>query len=404
MTTAQDVAPPRRAGLGALGERLPSLTGMRALAGLSVFLTHAIALSAFADPEVSANYILYLANTGSFGVAFFFVLTGFVVTWSARPGDRAALFWRRRFFKLYPSHIVVSLIILILLLISGAPVEWLQALASFVLVQAWVPDVNYLLYAVNGPTWSLNIDVAAYAAFPLLYLLIRRIRPERLWWWAVGVMALAVVLPYLARVILPDSPPSLFSPTVSWPQHWFGFYFPITRLIEFVVGILMARIVLAGRWIGFGVAPAALLTLAVHLATLRVSIFDGYTFIPLIPIALLVAAVAASDVSGRRTILNSAAMVWLGERMYSFFLIHITVMFSVHALFSHEWGVSGFYHPKAFGTVQAFGLLIGLFLLCLVLASVLYALVERPVMRRWSRPRRTGAPGATSSINQPYQS
>lgn len=401
MTTAQDVAPPRRASLGALGERLPSLTGMRALAGLSVFLTHAIALSLFTDQTFALNYILFLANSGSFGVAFFFVLTGFVVTWSAKPGERATRFWRRRFFKLYPTHVVVSVIILVLLLVSGSPAEWVQALASFALVHAWVPDVNFLLYAVNGPSWSLNIDVLAYACFPLLYLWIRRIRPERLWWWVLGVMAFAVVLPFLTRAMLPDQPPSLFSPTVSWPQHWFGFYFPVTRCVEFVVGILMARIVLAGRWVGLGLVPAALLTLAVHLATLRVSIFDGYTFIPLIPVAFLVAAAAASDVAGSATILNSRAMVWLGERMYSFFLIHITVMFSVHALFSHEWGVSGFYHPKSFATFPALLVLVALYLLCLVLASILYALVERPVMRRWARPR---SAGVTSRASQPYPS
>lgn len=400
MTSAPTEAPketrPVTGGLG--GQRLPSLTGMRALAGLSVFVTHALALGIWADPMMMLKHIHYGGNAGMFGLGFFFVLTGFVVTWTASSKDTARRFWRRRFFKLFPNHVLVYFIILALWIPTDVPVKFWEFLAGLLLVSAWFPGDTFLYYNLNGPMWSANIDVIAYAAFPFLYMLIKKIPPRLLWHSAVGVVVLAAVIPAIGNMTLPDHPPSLVSPDISWPRQWFAFYFPLTRSLEFVVGIIMARIVLTGQWIRLGALPAALLTFGTYLATLKVPIFHGYTVIPTITMALLIPAMAMADVKGRRTFVNSKPMVWLGERMYAFFVIHINVMFSVHALFNQEWGVAGTYTRKSFGTGTAILVLIGLYLLCLLLASILYALVERPAMRRWSRPKseRRPRPAATT--------
>ncbi|SBT46712.1 acyltransferase family protein [Micromonospora narathiwatensis] len=377
-----------------LGERsrLPSLTGLRALAGLSVFITHGIALGLFTDPNVILNYIHYGANAGMFGLGFFFVLTGFVVTWTASSKDSARQFWRRRFFKLFPNHVVVYAIILALWIPTGVPIKALEALAGLFLVTSWFPSESFLFNNLNGPMWSANIDVLAYAAFPLLYFLVKKIAPSRLWAWAIGVTALSALVPVIANAFLPDHPPSMVAPEVSWPRHWFGFYFPLTRALEFVVGILMARIVLTGRWIGLRALPASLLAVGTYLVTLDVPIFYGYTFVPLIPMALLIPAFATADVRGQRTLVNSRLMVWLGERMYAFFVIHVTVLFMVHAAFSGENGVVGMYDRVTFDLGTGILVLIATYLVCLVLASILYAVVEQPIMRRWARPRRRGEP------------
>ncbi len=43
---------------------------------------------------------------GTSGVTFFFVLSGFVLTWSAQPGTKVFIFYRRRFARIWPAHIV----------------------------------------------------------------------------------------------------------------------------------------------------------------------------------------------------------------------------------------------------------------------------------------------------------
>ncbi|MBM2620099.1 acyltransferase [Actinoplanes sp. LDG1-06] len=369
------------------GNRLPSLTGMRVLAGMGVFATHIIALGLFADPAAFMTYIHYAANLGVFGVGFFFVLTGFVVTWTASESDTAARFWRRRFFKLVPNHVVFYLVILLLWLPTEVPIKTLKALAGLFLVTAWFPDQDTLFSNLNGPMWSANIDVFAYLIFPVLYVLVKKIKPGHLWGWAIGVVALSALVPLVAHQWLPTTPPSFTAPEISFPQHWFGFYFPLTRSLEFVVGILMARIVLTGKWIGITALPASLLTAGVYLATLDRPIFHGWTVIPLIPIAILIPALAVSDMRGRRTLVNGRFMVWLGDRMYAFFVSHITVLFMVHAAFNGENGVVGMYTQRQFPTWAAILVIIAFYVICVVVAEILYVTVERPAMRRWSRPR-----------------
>ena len=40
---------------------------------------------------------------GPLAVSLFFILSGFVLTRFARPGDTARAFWRRRVVKIYPK-------------------------------------------------------------------------------------------------------------------------------------------------------------------------------------------------------------------------------------------------------------------------------------------------------------
>jgi peptidoglycan/LPS O-acetylase OafA/YrhL len=65
------------------GRRLDSLTGLRWFAALGVFLFHYGIL-------LSANYTVMRSALalGYEGVPFFFVLSGFVLTWNYHPGDR----------------------------------------------------------------------------------------------------------------------------------------------------------------------------------------------------------------------------------------------------------------------------------------------------------------------------
>lgn len=67
--------------------RLPSLTGLRWIAALLVFGYHAGTMRIVAEPDYQA-VIDWLFTLGLSGVEFFFILSGFVLVWSARDGDR----------------------------------------------------------------------------------------------------------------------------------------------------------------------------------------------------------------------------------------------------------------------------------------------------------------------------
>src|SRR5688500_12797828 len=79
--------------------RLPSLTGARFIAAGLVFVFHATFAWPFASSGAQETSGLLFSQGGYTGVTFFFILSGFVLTWAVRPGDTTPRFWRRRFFK-----------------------------------------------------------------------------------------------------------------------------------------------------------------------------------------------------------------------------------------------------------------------------------------------------------------
>ena len=108
--------------------RLPSLTGMRFIAAALVFFFHSFAISPLASQFGMANAGLLIGPAGYIGVTFFFVLSGFVLTWSARRSDTTLAFWRRRFFKIYPTYLLTFLVALLLVgVVSSAAPPRLRA-------------------------------------------------------------------------------------------------------------------------------------------------------------------------------------------------------------------------------------------------------------------------------------
>lgn len=371
-------------------KRLPSLTGFRAIAAFLVFLNHGVYLFVFADQGVQSGYQFVGDYLGSLGVTFFFVLSGFVLTWSMGKTTRAGRFWRSRVVKIFPNHLVVFAVGFALLVASGAPIQAAEAVANLFLVQGWIPDPTYTFFAVNGVTWSLSAELLFYALFPLLLVLIRKVRQERLWFWTVAVGALVLLLPVLSE-LLPSSPPNPFSTETSWAQMWFLYFFPVTRCLEFVLGMLLARIVQTGRWIGLGVAPAALLLVGAYTASLYLPLAYRYVAMYVLPVALLIGAAAVSDAKGRRGFLQTRVMQFLGNISFAFFVVHLVVVQGLRAAVEGKFAGYGFLPTESWSTGVGILFLLGVLIISGLLATVLHLYVEQPAMRRWAR-RRTPEP------------
>ncbi|WP_030060754.1 acyltransferase family protein [Streptomyces novaecaesareae] len=368
---------------------LPSLEGLRAIAVVFVFASHALVLGAFKDPDALSVFNTLTGNgrIGFLAVSFFFVLSGFVLTWSAKPGQTATGFWRRRVMRIGPSHVLIAAVALTQFAAAGETIRWGPAIANLFLVQNWWPSQDLIMYQFNGATWTLAVEMLCYAMFPLLVRLIRRLDNRALWSWIIGLGATAILLPAISYPLLSGFPPSHFYPLGSWPQLWALYFFPPVRCIDFVIGMFLARIVASGRWPKIRILPAVLLNLAAFLLLYHLPIPFGIAAFYPVPAALLIGALAARDLSGKRTVLSTRPMVWLGELSFAFYIIHITVMFAVHAAFAGELvGYAHSYTPTAFSTPVAVLFVIGLYVLIVALAWVLHRTVELPAMRRWSRP------------------
>jgi peptidoglycan/LPS O-acetylase OafA/YrhL len=305
--------------------RLASITGLRFLAALGVFAYHVQPLLP------SWDWMQPMLLAGQAGVSFFFVLSGFVLTWSDRFGDSARRFWHRRVARIVPTHAVTWLIgIPVAALWFGAwPRPW-SLVATLSLTQAWSPDKS-LFFGVNGVAWSLSCEALFYALFPVLIVFVRRSsREQRLW-------AMAACTTLLAALQLGTwaAEGAVISQAGPWP-YWLISVLPIGRLPEFVFGMLAAAHLKASliqgqvpdernRWWSRTPPAAALAMVALYAAgCFPLAIVAGWLTVA--PFGLLICAAARADVTGGGSVFSRRWAVRLGEWSFAFYMSHQLVL------------------------------------------------------------------------------
>ncbi|MFG1839808.1 acyltransferase family protein [Micromonospora sp. NPDC049175] len=345
--------------------RLPSLTGLRWIAALLVFGFHAGTMRIIAEPDYKA-VVDKLFGLGLSGVQFFFILSGFVLVWSARVGDSRRTFWRRRIAKIYPNHLVLFGATLLVAWWFADPVLPAAALENVLLLQAWDPRPGWF-YSLNTVSWSLSCEFFFYLCLPLALPLLRRARPKLL-------VVLIVALPLL---ILALWPAQHLVPEVS--RWWFTQIFPPVRSLEFWLGAVAAELMRRGLWRGPGLTWASVIFVGTWAVATQWIPAELWTTLLAVAYLLVITAAADADVRDRRSPWRSRPLVWLGEVSFAFYLVHVLVMTSV-LRFTGDWG-TGFEGWR--GPVVVLGFL----LVTLLLAGLLHRYVETPMMRRLA-PRR----------------
>ncbi|MEV8319592.1 acyltransferase [Streptomyces sp. NPDC059900] len=358
---------------------------MRAIAAVLVVLFHASLtemLNPFADTNVADGYKLVFSKAGWLAVSFFFVLSGFVLTWSARPTDTVTGFWKRRLLKIYPNHIVVFALSMVLFAAATAKAAvWLP---NLLLIHSWFPRETTFI-SINQPAWSLCAELLFYLIFPFVIPVVRRMSARALWSTAAAMVTGMVALQVVVDLFLPQGPITVNHP-LSEPQWWISYNFPPSRLFEFILGMVMARLVMAGKCPRIGLAPAALLMAAGYAVALVVPWQYGLTVAMIVPIAVLVCSLAQADVADRHTFLRSRTMIWLGEISFATYMFHFVVL-----VMAGKW-LDG----RLLATPAATALVVAALLVSLLGGWLLYVGVERPVMRRFGRTRpKPGAVGET---------
>ena len=285
------------ASAGAVSRRLlPRLTALRAFAALAVFVYH------FSADEV-ASLPWSISSIGGTGVAFFFVLSGFVLAWGTEPGLRARTFYRRRFARVYPSDAVMLLVALV---VPVVPEERsvAAAVANAFTVQAWSPR-DQIAYGMNGVSWSLSCEAFFYLVFPLAVVVVRRI-PRSVSWSLVGVGMVLATAAYVIRPGVAD-------------------HFPLVRISEFLLG-LVAGIAVREGWRPRipGVVVWGTLVAGLTLALLVTGRFGAPVTNVLVagPYLLVILHMALRDIDGRRSWLHLRGFVFAGEVSFAFYLVH----------------------------------------------------------------------------------
>ncbi|MFD9688957.1 acyltransferase family protein [Kitasatospora sp. NPDC059146] len=362
-----------------LSSRLPSLTGLRFVLAIAVVWYHVTYVSGFfsgsLQKALGAGEPL---ATGA--VSGFFVLSGFLLTWVHRPGERARAFWRRRWWKIIPNHLLGWGATAAFFALTSAPVPMTvppshgpgTAVANLLLIQDWVPDAD-LYTGFNTPAWSISCEAFFYALFPVLIVAARRIpvRQLQIVW---PLLAAAILVMPLASTLVPG--PVLFDwLPVNENSLWFIYVFPPVRLLEFLLGILTARMIQTGTWRNIGRLP---------IGTFLVAFFAALPFLPAQyalatatapAMAAVIARIAQADLAGRAGRLPSPTLLALGEASYALYITHWPLMMTVRHLIGIRPGL-----PPWVG----FAIALSLIAAAVTMSLAVYRYVERPLVRRFA--------------------
>jgi len=163
------------------------------------------------DPNIE------MSHWGHTGVTFFFLLSGFVLTYTHMIKNEWFLpppfvYLMKRFGAFFPTHLVALSIILAFSTEASKPEGW-QGVSYFgdgvkfpgVFVSIFLLDglfPNLLSYRVNGVTWFLSCMIIFSLLFPFLYYNIRRL-PKKFVWVLLAVCYVMAYVPQLYVWTLP---------------------------------------------------------------------------------------------------------------------------------------------------------------------------------------------------------
>jgi len=370
-------------------ERLDSLTGLRWWAAFAVFLYHMHVFAPLPGP------ITTVLLNGYLGVTFFFVLSGFVLTWSARPNLPVSTFYWRRFARIWPAHMVALLLAIpvfytIFVVPEGSflkPFDLGILLLSVVLLQAWWAN-PMILFSGNPAAWTLTCEAFFYALHPWISRVLVPMAKRGALLLGAGVVLYAFVYRVVV-LVFPET--GLAAVPV-----------PVQRLPEFVLGMALAWAMRSG-WrprihpivgIGSMAAVIGLLLFSGRLlgespltAVLRGLTNEFFT----IACGLAILSLASHALRGKRLWFASRWQVRLGEWSFAFYLVHATFIYLALRIFG--------YQEASWRNLLWFAVL---FAVDLVAAWALHTFVERTLekrMRRWkdARDRARGTVGVASA-------
>lgn len=363
------------------------LDGMRGVAALLVVIYHIFEGFAFAETtNGEGSGIITTLNHGHIAVDFFFILSGFVISYAYdERWQRMSLgaFFKRRLIRLHPMLVMGTLIGVVSFLIGGSE-QWSGAatsigwsIAAMVLTMFMIPALpgagyevrgNGEMFPLNGPQWSLFFE---YIGNIIYALFIRRLPTKAL-------AALCLILGALHAWIFVFDLSGYDSVGIGWTIDTINFWGGMVRMLfPMTVGMLLARTFKPCKIKGaFWICSALLITIfAMPYIPANGSISLNSLY-EVVCIAFLFPIIVWLAASGNSKGLTTKISNSLGELSYPLYIVHYPLMY----LF-YKWLIEN--HRYTFG--ETFTLCITVVVASVALAYACLKLYDEPLRRYLAR-------------------
>ena len=319
------------------------LDGLRGVAAILVLFYHIFEGFSFAELTNGAgDGVIRTLNHGHIAVDFFFILSGFVISYAYDDRWNSMNTWqffKRRLIRLHPMLIMGAIIGTIAFAVVGfekwdgttAPTGWVMTalLLTMFMIPA-VPGVPYEvrgngeMFPLNGPGWSLFFE---YIGNILYALFIRRLSTVML---ALITLLLGAVHAWFFICNVSGYDMIGVGWTIDEVNFWGGL---VRMLFPFTIGMLLARTFkprkIKGAFYICSMALIVLFAVPYIASTGNISLNSLYEFICIAAVFPLLVWIGASgdNGNGRTSRINRL----LGDISYPLYIVHYPIMYIFYA-------------------------------------------------------------------------
>ena len=306
-------------------ERRHYYDGLRAVACLLIMVHHTVT-SAFVGIMHHIGLDIagkFFSNFTQSGVEVFFLMSGILLLKPYFSGEKifdSFKYYQRRFWRIYTPYFFAVLFGGFVMWLNTAYPTWYSAILIGFSIKGFIKQFylfNYTGDYYNLAWWSLQIEVMFYIAVPFILIIFRR----ALFFPSVIItILLSLTLQFLALKYIDPYEYSVTRILLN----------PL-RIIDylpcFILGVFLAKqnFIISQAWISIFVGTV------LQIASLWYEPFNhmGFAFIYFgILILIYHYKVLQNMLSGK-------LMVWIGERSYSLFLVHFSVLYLNNYLISY---------------------------------------------------------------------
>jgi exopolysaccharide production protein ExoZ len=336
---------------------------LRGFASLLVVLYHiTTAVSEILKRDFFFKYFAF----GFAGVDIFFVLSGFIITYTSLKSldggvNNMFTFLRRRFIRVFPSYWIVITLFLLIQLLLPLFYNTRYSFTVFNILQTYLLFPDHTM--VNGVSWTLTYELFFYVIFSFVFIL----RNKKL------ALALSVLYALIIIIIF------FFGSQLSKTENSWQVLFLFPMNTEFVMGILAAVLFskLQQKISSSLIIAGSILFLAAGVLynnnyILVSNAFNRVIFFG-IPSFLIIIGIGKYESATKPKVHNW--FMQLGEASYSLYLLHLPIGVAAIKIIAR-------FNIK--NDLLLHGILICILILICWGSIFFYRIVEKPVIKKIS--------------------
>jgi peptidoglycan/LPS O-acetylase OafA/YrhL len=385
--------------------RIPGADGLRAIACLLVVWHHTAQKLNPEGQSPLVGALHFLGMRGEVGVSLFFVLSGCLLSvpfWSSfmesKPFPSIKRYSLNRAARITPAFWLNLIICNILaVMLFNLEFNWQKFVSAFLFINSYHFS-TFFPTEINGPLWSIGLEVSCYLLLPIVLYLIFKTATSTAWACVGLIMAivtLQAINPLIIKVFMTDNNQKGWQFGIDGgAKQWIPYWNISTLFTQFLIGSLAALVIVHLRskqtkstrlfdLIFVTAAAAAIVLVASRLTPGSPDSFTQQPYVaPFLALFMAVLLVSGSHSIYVSRLLDNRLFSWLAKLSFGIYLWHVVVIEVISRKFIEDYVYFGLTDLWQWVLISAIVLGISI-----AIAAASWRLLESPILRTVRRAK-----------------